>query len=77
MKAPSFFSICKSLLGGDYADVAAVLTAFVELHYAVDEGVKSVVLAHTDILAGVVGGAALADNNVAGDALLTAKNLDA
>ncbi len=77
MKAPSFFSICKSLLGGDYADVAAVLTAFVELHHAVDEGVESVVLTHADVLAGIMDGTALADDDIAGDALLTTENLNA
>ena len=33
--------------------------------------------AHADILAGVVGGTALTDNDIAGDALLTTKNLNA
>lgn len=64
------------LFGGNHADVAAVLSAFVELHHAVDEGVQGVILAHTHVLAGVVGRAALADDDVAGDALLTAKNLN-
>ena len=65
------------LLGGDNADKGTILTAFVELHHTVDEGVERMVLAHTDILAGIVGRTALADDDVAGDALLTAENLNA
>ena len=63
------------LFGGDDADEAAVLTAFVKLHDAVDEGVERVVLTHADVLAGVVDGAALTDDDVAGDSLLTTENL--
>ena len=71
------FLFLMHLLGGNNADVAAVLAAFVEFHHAVDESVERVVLAHADVLAGVVGCAALADDDVAGDAFLTAKNLNA
>ena len=71
------FSRWELFLGGEDADEGAVLAAFVELHHAIDEGVESVVLAHADVLAGVVDGAALADDDVAGDAFLTAKNLNA
>ena len=66
-----------SLLGGDYADERAVLTALVELHNAVDEGVEGVILTHADILAGIVDGAALTDDDVARDALLTTEDLNA
>jgi hypothetical protein len=66
-----------SLFGRNHGDEAAVLTAFVEFHHAVDEGIERVVTTHANILAGVVGGAALTDNDVAGDALLTTKNLNA
>jgi hypothetical protein len=48
----------------------------VELHHAIDKGEERVVLSHTHILTGVVDSAALADDNVAGDAFLTAKNLN-
>ena len=65
------------LFGGDDADVAAVFAAFVEFHHTVDQGVERVVFAHADVLAGVVGGAALTHDDVAGDALLTAKYLNA
>ena len=73
----SFVYVGTCLLGGDDADERAVLTAFVELHDAVDEGVEGVILAHADVLAGVVDRAALTDDDVAGDALLTAENLNA
>ena len=65
------------LCGGDYADEAAVFAAFVEFHHTVDEGVERVILAHAYILARVVDGTALTHDDVAGDALLTAKNLNA
>ena len=65
------------LLGWEDADEGAVFAAFVEFDDAVDEGVEGVILAHADVLAGVVDGAALADDDVAGDAFLTAKNLNA
>ena len=48
-----------------------------ELDDAVTQGVQGVILAHADILAGVVSRTALADDDVAGDALLTAENLNA
>ena len=65
------------LFHGQDADEGAVLAAFVELHHAVDEGVEGVIFAHTHVLAGVVDGATLADNDVAGHALLTTENLNA
>ena len=47
-----------------------------EFHLAVNECVERVVLAHTDVLAGIVHGTALANDDVAGDALLAAPNLN-
>ena len=67
----------KLLFNGKYGDVRTVFAAFVELNDAVDKCKEGVVLTHADVLAGVVGRAALADNDVAGDALLTAENLNA
>lgn len=65
------------LLGGNDADVAAILTAFVEFHHSVHEGVERMVFAHSNILTGIVGSTTLANNDVTGDALLTTKNLHA
>ena len=65
------------LLGGHYGDVAAVLTAFVELDHAVDEGEEGMIATDADVLAGIVGGATLTDDDVAGDALLTTEEFDA
>ena len=48
-----------------------------EFDHAVDESEEGVIAADADVLAGVVGGAALADDDVAGDALLAAKDFDA
>ena len=60
-----------------YADKTLVATAFVELHCAVDERIQRVILANTDILAGVVLGAALAHDDVSGDTFLSAPDLNA
>jgi hypothetical protein len=49
----------------------------VELHHAIDKSKEGMILAHAYILAGIVGGATLADDDVAGDALLTTKYLNA
>lgn len=65
------------LLGGNDADVAAILTAFVEFHHSVHEGVERMVFAHTDVLSGVVDGATLTDDDVTGDTMLTAKDFNA
>ena len=62
---------------GDYGDVGAVLATLVELHDAIDEGEEGMVAANADVLTGVVSGTALADDDVAGDALLTAKDFNA
>jgi hypothetical protein len=62
---------------GDNGDKRAVLTAFVELHNAVAKSVESVVLAHTDVAARVVDGTTLTDDNVTGDAGLSAEDFNA
>ena len=66
------------LFGGrNDGDVGAILASAFELHCAVAEGVEGVVFTHTYVLAGVVDGAALANDDVAGDALLTTKYFNA
>lgn len=65
------------LFGRNHRDEAAILTAFVEFHHTVDEGIQRMVSTHADVLAGIVGGATLTNDDVAGDALLTTKNLHA
>ena len=65
------------LFCGYHGDVAAVAASTMEFDHAVDEGEEGVILAHADILARVVGGAALTDDDVAGDALLTTKDFHA
>ena len=50
---------------GEDVDPAAIAAAG-ELHFAVDEGEQGVVLAETDVLAGIDRGAALPDEDVAG-----------
>ena len=62
---------------GDNGDKRAVLTAFVELHNAVAKSVEGVVLAHTDVAARVVDGTTLTDDNVTGDAGLSAEDFNA
>ena len=57
--------------------VALVAAATAEFHHSVREGVEGVVLADADVVAGVVLGTALANENVACDADLTAVDLDA
>src|SRR4051812_6273756 len=54
-----------------------LLARLVEAHRAVDQGEQGVVLADADILALVELGAALADDDVAGEDLLAAELLDA
>lgn len=48
-----------------------------ELDHTVDEGEEGMIAADADILTGVVGGATLADDDVAGDALLATEDFDA
>lgn len=58
----------------NYATVS--LTAL-ERYDAIGERIERVVAAHTDILAGIVHSATLANDDVAGDASLTTPNLNA
>ena len=67
----------KLLFNGKHGDVATVFAAFVELNDAVDKCKEGVVFTHANILARVVGGAALANDDVAGDAFLTTKDFHA
>ena len=67
----------KLLFNGKYGDVTTVFAAFVELNDAVDKCKEGVVFTHANILARVVGGAALANDDVAGDAFLTTKDFHA
>ena len=57
-------------LDGIDIDAATVL---VETHFAFDEGVNRVITTNTDVLAGVPLGAALAEDDVAGNNFLAAK----
>ena len=67
----------KLLFNGKHGDEATVFAAFVELNDAVDKCKEGVVFTHANILARVVGGAALANDDVAGDAFLTTKDFHA
>lgn len=67
----------KLLFNGKHGDVTTVFAAFVELNDTVDKRKEGVVLTHANILAGVVGSTALANDDVAGDALLTTKDFNA
>lgn len=62
---------------GKYRNNAAVTVATLESNYAVSKGIECVVAAHTDIFAGIVYSTALANDDVSGDASLTAPNLNA
>ncbi len=67
----------KLLFLGKYGDETTVFAAFVELNDTVDKCKESVVLAHANILAGVVSSATLANDDVAGHAFLTTKDFHA
>lgn len=71
----SFLFLSFSL--GKYRYDAPVLASLTEINDSVSESIKSVILTNTYILTGVMLGAALANNNVAGDNLLTTPNLNA
>lgn len=59
-----------------YRNCALVITAFVEVYHTVNESIQGVVLADTHVLTRVVLGAALANDDVAGDTLLTTPDLN-
>ena len=58
-------------------NVGLVLTSLVELHNTIAESEKGMVLTHANILARIVDSTALTDDDVAGDARLTAKDFHA
>ena len=66
-------------LSGDGNDTysTAVEATFPELYGSINESIESVVLAHSNVSAGIVTCAALANDDVACYALLTSENLDA
>ena len=71
------FVVSLCLCFGNYRNIGAVFATFFELYCAVNQGEQGVVLAHTHVFAGVVYCAALANDDVAGYAFLTAENLNA
>src|SRR5580693_6767007 len=82
---------CRGLCGGrgaigaanrgffrrEYADELAVRALIFEAHYAGDGGEKAIVLRSADVPAGLVTGAALANQNAAAGDQLAAETLDA
>ena len=56
---------------------AAVALTTLESHHAICESEEGVILTHTNILAGIVDSAALANDDVASDASLTTPDLNA
>ena len=58
------------------SDNAALAAVVAEIYDTVSQCVQSVVTAHTHVLSGVVYCASLANQDVACDAVLTAKNLN-
>ena len=67
----------KLLFNGKHGDVTTIFAAFVELNDTVDKCKEGVVLTHANILAGVVSGTALTNDDVAGDTFLTTKDFHA
>jgi hypothetical protein len=65
-----------SCIGHD-GDVGTILATFFELNGSVDKSVEGMVLAHTNVLTGVVDGATLTDDDVTGDTMLTAEDFNA
>ena len=59
-----------------YRNCALVITAFVEIYHTVNESIQGVVLADTHVLTRVVLCAALANDDVAGNTLLTTPDLN-
>lgn len=70
-------TVCLSLGFRYYRHYALVAAALVEINHTVNQRVKRIVLAYTNVLSRVVLRAALANNNVAGDTLLAAPDLNA
>ena len=62
---------------GYHTHSTAVETTFPELYGTIYESIESVVLAHSNVCAGVVTSTTLANDDVACYALFTSENLDA
>ena len=60
-------------MGLNVDELTSLLTGG-EYHYAVNEGEQSVVLTHTDVETGMVNGATLTLDDIAGFAIRTTKN---
>jgi hypothetical protein len=60
-----------------YRNVGFVVSLLLEVHYAVNQGKQGVILADAYVGSGVVLGAALANDDVAGNGALTSKDLHA
>lgn len=71
------FGIIRFLLLGVDAALTAVLAQPLELHGAVDQSEQGVILADTNVGAGMDVGASLTDQDVAGQHVLTVSTLDA
>ena len=67
----------KLRLGGNHRNDALVVAGLAEIHRAIDERKQRVVFADADVQTRIVLRAALANDDVAGDALLATENLDA
>ena len=61
--------------GGDYRDVALVVTSSLELYSTVNKCVECVVRTHTHVLTGMVYCASLTHDDVTGLAYLATENL--
>ena len=61
---------------GNNRHKGTVFATFLELNGTVAEGKQRMVFAHTDVVARIVDSATLADDDVTGDAMLTAKNFN-
>ena len=78
----SLFFICSLsdsllFLFREDGNVRTILSALVELNGTVTESIEGMVLAHAYILARVVDGATLTDDDVTCDTMLAAKDFDA
>lgn len=68
--------MCLKLSLGQNAHRGAIATTSLESHNAIGEGIQRIVLTHSYILTGIVTCTTLANDDVAGNALLTTKNLN-
>ena len=67
------WNLLSVLMGLNVDELTSLLTGG-EYHYAVNEGEQSVVLAHTHVETGMVNGATLTLDDIAGFAIRTTKN---